>query len=189
MLTARRPSHTLDMRSVSIPFWLRGNYDAMTFFGSIVTHSDKEADRYNALQPRYPSTLDPPLGSAASLCEERSTLNPQPSTLNTPPSTLTWYHPVKYHETIHLRQAQSVHNSWLCFYWKYFIFWFKARRANRILPNAGYELNPFEMEAYANMYNPHYLDRYPDGRATGWQAYAQMSLAQRFYARRKYARR
>ena len=43
MLTARRPSHTLDMRSVSIPFWLRGNYDAMTFFGSIVTHSQAEA--------------------------------------------------------------------------------------------------------------------------------------------------
>lgn len=172
MLTARRPSHTLDMRSVSIPFWLRGNYDAMTFFGSIVTHSDKEADRYNDLQPRYPSTLNAP----------RSTLNAQRS-------TLTWYHPVKYHETIHLRQAQSVHNSWLCFYWKYFLYWFQARRANRILPNAGYELNPFEMEAYANMYNPHYLDRYPDGCATGWQAYAQMSLAQRFYARRKYARR
>ena len=167
MLTARRPSHTLDMRSVSIPFWLRGNYDAMTFFGSIVTHSQAEAERYNQLTPQYQS----------------SKLHAQSSKLK------EWYHPVKYHETIHLRQAQSVHNSWLCFYWKYFLYWFQARRANRILPNAGYELNPFEMEAYANMYNPHYLDRYPDGCATGWQAYAQMSLAQRFYARRKYARR
>ena len=176
MLTARRPSHTLDMRSVSIPFWLREGYDAMTFFGHIVTHSPIEAEKYNALTP-HPSNLT----------SQTSNLKPQPSTLK--PQTPKWYHPVKFHETIHLRQAQSVHNSWLCFYWKYFIFWLQARRANRILPNAGYELNPFEMEAYANMYNPYYLDRFPNGRATGWQDYARMTLAQRFYARRKYAKR
>ena len=142
MLTARRPSHTTQMRAVSIPFWLHEGYDALTFFGTIITNSEKELPRS-----------------------------------------------VKYHETIHLRQAQSVHNSWLCFYWKYMIFWFQSRRANRILPNAGYLVNPFEMEAYANMYNPHYLERYPDGKATGWKKYAQMTLAERYWARRKYSRR
>lgn len=95
---------------------------------------------------------------------------------------------LRNHETIHLYQARSTHDSWLCFYWKYLLFWLEAQRARRLLPNAGYELNPFEMEAYANMYNPHYLDRYPDGAATGWKAYAKMSLAQRFWARRKYTK-
>lgn len=157
MLTARRPSQVLDMHAVSIPFWLHEGYDALTFFGHIVTNSEKEAERYNNLKPQ----------------------------------TSSWYHPVKFHETIHLRQAQSTHDSWLCFYWKYMIFWFQARRANRILPNAGYQLNPFEMEAYANMYNPRYLDRFADngGAATGWRTYAKMNLAQRFWARRKYSRR
>lgn len=147
MFTARRPSKVLEMRAVSIPFWLRKGYDAVTFFGTIITNDKADADRYNQAP-----------------------------------------HPVKYHETIHLRQAQSTHNSWLCFYWKYMIFWFKARRANRILPNAGYELNPFEMEAYANMYNPHYLDQFGDEGATGWKQYEAMNLAQRFRARHKYAR-
>ncbi len=174
LLTARRPSHTADMRAVSMPFWLHEGYDALTFFGSIITNNDKEAERYNALTPHHPAP---------------NTQHPAPNTQHPAPSTKSWYHPVKFHETIHLRQAQSTHNSWLCFYWKYLLFWLQARRANRILPNAGYLLNPFEMEAYANMYNPFYLDRYPDGRATGWQAYAKMTLAQRFYARRKYSRR
>ncbi len=147
MFTARRPSKVLEMRAVSIPFWLRKGYDAVTFFGTIITNDKADADRYNQAP-----------------------------------------HPVKYHETIHLRQAQSTHNSWLCFYWKYMIFWFQARRANRILPNAGYELNPFEMEAYANMYNPHYLERFGDEGATGWKQYEAMTLAQRFRARRKYSR-
>ena len=161
MLTARRPSRTTDMRAVSIPFWLHKGSSALTFFGAIITNNEKEAERYNTL------TATP------------DTHHPSP--------TKDWYHPVKFHETIHLRQAQSVHNSWLCFYWKYFIFWLEAQRANRILPNAGYELNPFEMEAYANMYNPHYLDKYPNG-TTGWQQYAKMNLAQRFWARRRYTK-
>lgn len=131
MLTARRPSHTAHMRAVSIPFWLREGYDALTFFGTIITNSKQELS-----------------------------------------------HSVKYHESIHLHQAQSTHNSWICFYWKYMIFWFQARRANRILPNAGYLLNPFEMEAYANMYNLHYLNDKKNG-TNEWRRYARMSLKER----------
>ena len=156
MLTARRPSHTLDMRSVSIPFWLRGNYDAMTFFGSIVTHSQAEAERYNQLTPQYQS----------------SKLHAQSSKLK------EWYHPVKYHETIHLRQAQSVHNSWLCFYWKYFVFWLKACRYRKHLRNAGYLLNPFEIEAYAHMHDADYLAQNENG-AVEWRRYAKMPLQER----------
>ena len=158
LLTARRPSHTADMRAVSMPFWLHKGYDALTFFGAIITNSETEAQHYNSLSPKDSTS-----------------------------PTKMWYNPVKYHETIHLRQAQSIHNSWILFYWKYFVLWLQARRAHRVLPNAGYLLNPFEMEAYANMYNPRYLDRFPDGRATGWKQYAQMTLAQRFWARRRYS--
>ena len=54
---------------------------------------------------------------------------------------------MKNHEMIHLYQARSTHDSWLCFYWKYFMFWLKASRYRKHLRNAGYLLNPFEMEA------------------------------------------
>ncbi len=87
--------------------------------------------------------------------------------------------PLKNHEMIHLRQAQACGDSWLCFYWKYFVFWIKARKARCQLKNAGYLLNPFEMEAYAHMYDLHYLERFPDGKATGWKRYAEMSLDER----------
>ena len=83
----------------------------------------------------------------------------------------------KNHEMIHLYQARSTHNSWLCFYWKYFVFWLKACRYRKYLKNAGYLLNPFEMEAYAHMYEKEYLQ--PGGQATGWKVYAAMSLQQR----------
>ena len=86
---------------------------------------------------------------------------------------------LKNHEMIHLRQAQACGDSWLRFYWKYLVFWFKARKARRRFKNAGYLLNPFEMEAYANMHNLHYLDRFPDRKATGWKYYASMSLDER----------
>ena len=86
---------------------------------------------------------------------------------------------LKNHEMIHLRQAQACGNSWLRFYWKYLVFWFKARKARRKFKNAGYLLNPFEMEAYAHMNDLHYLDQFPDGKATGWKRYADMSLDER----------
>ena len=87
---------------------------------------------------------------------------------------------LKNHEMIHLYQARSTHDSWLCFYWKYFVFWLKARRCRKRLRNAGYLLNPFEMEAYQHMYDLHYLDDKADG-ATGWHYYAKMPLEQRLH--------
>lgn len=85
---------------------------------------------------------------------------------------------MKHHEMIHLYQARSTHDSWLCFYWKYFWFWLKGCRYRRRLKNAGYLLNPFEMEAYANMYDFDYLKR--NDMATGWQRYASMTLEERY---------
>ena len=85
---------------------------------------------------------------------------------------------MKNHEMIHLYQARSTHDSWLCFYWKYFVFWLKACRYRKHLRNAGYLLNPFEMEAYAHMYDADYLAQNENG-AVEWRRYAKMPLQER----------
>ncbi len=84
---------------------------------------------------------------------------------------------MKNHEMIHLYQARSTHDSWLRFYWCYFVFWLKGCRYRKHLRNAGYLLNPFEMEAYAHMNDLNYLQ--PGGEATGWKTYAHMPLEKR----------
>ena len=88
---------------------------------------------------------------------------------------------MKNHEMIHLYQARSTHNSWLCFYWLYGWYWLRACRYNKRLRNAGYVLNPFEMEAYAEMYDLHYLDDKKSG-TNGWRRYAGMSVRERLQA-------
>ena len=85
---------------------------------------------------------------------------------------------MKNHEMIHLYQARSTHDSWLCFYWKYIVYWLKACRYRKHLRNAGYLLNPFEMEAYGHMYDLHYLDDKENG-TTEWRRYVSMSLEER----------
>ena len=84
----------------------------------------------------------------------------------------------KNHEMIHLYQARACHDSWLLFYLRYGWYWLLANRYRRRLKNAGYRLNPFEMEAYANMYDLHYLDDKAHG-ASGWRRYARMPLNER----------
>ena len=85
---------------------------------------------------------------------------------------------IKNHEMIHLYQARACHDSWLLFYLRYGWYWLLASRYRRRLKNAGYRLNPFEMEAYANMHDLHYLDDKPRG-ASGWRRYARMPLSER----------
>ena len=82
---------------------------------------------------------------------------------------------LKNHEMIHLRQAQSCGDSWLRFYLLYIWYWLKGLRMNRRMKHAAYLLNPFEMEAYARMYDLDYLN----GPATEWRRYAKMSLRDR----------
>ena len=48
LLKATKPSRVNDMPAVSDAFWLRRGYDALTFFGFIVTHSKKEAHHFNS---------------------------------------------------------------------------------------------------------------------------------------------
>jgi len=91
---------------------------------------------------------------------------------------------LKNHEMIHLRQAQSTHDSWLLFYVRYFWYSLRAITYVRRMRNAMYYLNPFEMEAYRHMYEKDYLERCADG-AVEWKEFASMSLA----ARMRYVRK
>ena len=86
---------------------------------------------------------------------------------------------IKNHEMIHLYQARACHDSWLLFYLRYGWYWLLASRYRKHLRNAGYRLNPFEMEAYANMHDLHYLDDKQSG-AYEWRKYAKMPLSERF---------
>ena len=44
---ARRPSTVHDMPAVVDIFWIRSGYEALTFFGTILTHSKGDADAMN----------------------------------------------------------------------------------------------------------------------------------------------
>ncbi len=92
---------------------------------------------------------------------------------------------LKNHEMIHLRQAQDTHNSWFCFYARYLWYSLLAMRYYRKLPKASYYLNPFEMEAYLNMNDLHYL-RGLDNGTSGWREYARMPLRERLTIMKKY---
>ena len=85
---------------------------------------------------------------------------------------------LKRHETIHLRQALSTHNSWLCFYTLYIWYYLRALPQNRHRRNAAYYLNPFEMEAYEHMYERDYIEKCRNG-ANGWRVYAKMKPRER----------
>lgn len=134
---ARRPNRTADMTARACPFWVRKGYEAVTFFGTILTHTVEEADMLNRQ-----------------------------------------YDALKHHEMIHLYQARSTGNSWLLFYLRYGWYYLQASRYWRRLRNAGYHLNPFEMEAYAHMYDLHYLEA-NGNKAEGWRQYARMTLKER----------
>ncbi|MBQ7511886.1 MAG: hypothetical protein IJU11_03990 [Prevotella sp.] len=134
-LHSMRPSRTCDMQAIAKPLWIRKGYDAMTFFGTIITHTKQEAEAFNR---RFDS--------------------------------------LKNHEMIHLYQARSTHDSWLCFYLRYGWYWLYATLGSRC-HNAGYRLNPFELEAYRHMDNLSYLRGKHE--ATEWQQYARMPLKER----------
>lgn len=85
---------------------------------------------------------------------------------------------LKRHEMIHLKQAQSTHNSWFLFYVRYIWYYVRAIPQNKYMRNAAYYLNPFEMEAYEHMYEKDYLEKCKDG-ANGWRVYAKMKPKER----------
>lgn len=133
----RRPSRIARMNVVADAFWLRRGYQALTFFGTVITATESDA-----------------------------------MLMRNADSSLT------RHEMIHLRQAQSTHDSWLLFYLLYAWYYIRALPQNRHMKNAAYLINPFELEAYRHMDDPAYVERCADGGATEWRCYARMSPRQ-----------
>ena len=83
---------------------------------------------------------------------------------------------LRNHEMIHLRQAQSTHDSWLMFYLLYVWYSLKLLPQSRKMKNAIYWLNPFEMEAYQHENDLHDLDNHV---ADEWRQYARMKPSER----------
>jgi hypothetical protein len=136
-IKARRPKRVSSIKAVCDGFWLSKKYDAMMFFGIIVTHTQKDADIINSRD-----------------------------------------NSIKRHETIHLLQARSTHNSWLCFYILYIWYYVRALPLNRKYKNVAYRLNPFEIEAYEHMFDKDYVEKCKNG-ANGWRVYAKMKPTER----------
>ncbi len=136
IIRAERPSRTVDMKAVAKPFWIHKGYEALTFFGHIITHSHQEAEAFNQC-----------------------------------------FDSLKNHEMIHLYQARSTHDSWFCFYILYLYYWLMGCRYWKRVKNAGYQLNPFEIEAYRHMNDLRYLNEKQE--VTEWRRYAKMTLRQR----------
>lgn len=92
---------------------------------------------------------------------------------------------LKNHEMIHVRQAQSTHDSWLLFYVQYLWCSLMCIGYVRRMKGAMYYLNPFEMEAYRRMWEKDYLERCSEG-ANEWREFRRMSLAARLRYVKKY---
>ena len=156
LMKVRRPSRVDDMTAVFDGFWLRRNYQALTFFGFIVCRTEDMVRRLNEG------------GQKQEVTAERQDEDGQASAMAV----------MKNHEMIHLRQAQACHNSWLCFYLLYIWYYLRALPQNRRLKNAAYVLNPFEMEAYEHEKELDYLTDKPKG-TNGWRYYAKLTPRER----------
>ena len=57
MLRATRPSRLDDMKAIAKPRWIRKGYDGLTFFGTIITHTQQEAEAFNARLTEYTANV------------------------------------------------------------------------------------------------------------------------------------
>ncbi|MBO7646878.1 MAG: hypothetical protein J6S56_02120 [Bacteroidales bacterium] len=80
------------------------------------------------------------------------------------------YQELYHHERIHLRQAVSVRNSWICYYALYFWFYLKGRPL-RYGHQVAYLCNPFELEAYLFEVDDLYAQNQSKG-CIGWKRLA-----------------
>lgn len=146
---ARRPSTTGNMKAVVNSTWVKQGYEALTFFGTILTSTFQEADAMNKKMTA-----------------------------------------LKNHEMIHLSQAINCGDSWWKFYRLYLHYWLQGWRHRKLFPNAGYRLNPFEMEAYRHMHDLSYTDNCGKEGASEWRQYAKLNVNERidYYENRHYNR-
>ena len=87
------------------------------------------------------------------------------------------------HEMIHVRQAESTHDSWFCFYALYLWYWilnFPLFIYGMMMP---YYFIPFELEAYNNETDW----KYPtNGAVYQWKKFNQLSLKSKLKLAKQY---
>lgn len=87
------------------------------------------------------------------------------------------------HETIHVRQAESMHNSWLLFYCRYLFDWI----CNFPLFLNGFRMPYFfiatEMEAHLHENEWNYCQ---NGQVIQWKKFEKLSLIEKFKLSKKY---
>ena len=83
---------------------------------------------------------------------------------------------LKSHETIHVRQAESMHNSWLLFYARYIWEWVVNIPLLTINGWAAYKFMPIEMEAYNHERDYEYAN---NGEVTEWKKLEKLTLKEK----------
>ena len=83
---------------------------------------------------------------------------------------------LKSHETIHVRQAESMKDSWFFFYIRYVWEWIKNFPLIFVNINAPYMFMPIEMEAYLKQDNWKYAT---NGAVTKWKELEKLTLKEK----------
>jgi hypothetical protein len=83
----------------------------------------------------------------------------------------------KSHETIHIRQAQSMNDCWFRFYFNYVWNWIKNIPLMFVDIHAAYKLIPVEIEAYLYQNDWHYAE--VNKPVYEWKTFQKLSLKQK----------
>lgn len=87
------------------------------------------------------------------------------------------------HEMIHVKQAESTHDSWFCFYTLYLWYWiinFPLFFFGLMMP---YYFIPFELEAMNNETNHEYTE---NGAVLQWKKFKKLTIKQKFKLSKEY---
>ena len=79
------------------------------------------------------------------------------------------------HETIHVRQAESTHDSWLLYYLKYIWQWIKNFPLLFVNVSAPYKFISFELEAHRHQDDWDYCV----GKCERWKKYGKLNLREK----------
>jgi hypothetical protein len=83
---------------------------------------------------------------------------------------------LKSHETIHVRQAESMNNSWFRFYIRYIWDWLKNFTLIFVNIHAAYKFIATEMEAYLNQEDYSYVNK---GCVYQWKDFEKIKLKEK----------
>ncbi len=90
----------------------------------------------------------------------------------------TYKRRVVRHEMIHVHQAEKEHDSWFCFYMKYFWYWLKAMFLCGFKNSIAYYCVPYEVEAYIHEKQPLYkLSRFNFYQKVPIRVYVELKKA------------